>query len=206
MSYYERLPDAEASHSELLLGLTFSCFEKEIDRADLGSAKLELVSWQPFKAVSLAMVNVIPFLQERLTRDVLLNNETMTDRRIFYALRKLLEFVGVVVDRTSDMSMPNASSKALYRGFHSTVHTFSSILIIPQQFRNFCSSAEQGKESFEHSILELDHALPPPGISSNQSNGDTNAILGANEERHTIRHPSLATNRQADGHGISHRY
>lgn len=67
-------------------------------------------------------------MQERFTLDVLLNDDTMTNRRMFYALHKLLESVGVAVDRTPGIPIPKKLSDALYHGCDSNLEVSKALL------------------------------------------------------------------------------
>lgn len=68
---------------------SLSQIDKEMDKVDLSSAKMKFKCSQTFQAVSPPAGKIVLSLQESLTPDIVLNEDTMTFRRINYALRSL---------------------------------------------------------------------------------------------------------------------
>lgn len=71
----------------------------------------------------------------------------MTNRRMFYALHKLLESVGVAVDRTPGIPMPKKLSDALYHGCDSNLKVSKATLKTNKQFRTFIRLSEKLPEA-----------------------------------------------------------
>lgn len=196
----------ETDSTEPLSSQTLSRIEKERDNVNLSSAKIKFIRSQTTKAIALPAEDISPFLQEPLSPDVLFCEDTMTDRGLFYASRKLLESVCLAFDRTPGTPMPNKLSDALYRNFGNILQTSKAVLMTYKQSGTIHSVLRHYNNNSEPYSHESTQNQSQPSTRLSPVEEDPKIIFHESSSRERTPCQSLAKNRQAAANGFNRRH
>lgn len=128
-------------------------------------------------------------MQERLTPDVLLDDDTTTVQRIFSALDKVLESVGVAVDRTPGIPMLSKLSDALYRGCDNTLELSKAMLNAYKHFGTFYPSFGQCTKSSETSASQSTYTRSSLNSSPDRTDSYSKVIIDeSSDKKRPLRH------------------
>lgn len=158
--------------------------KREIDKADQSSQEISCLIADILEITNLPKSEILPAIQERFTPDVLMNNATWKDRKIFYIIRELLEQIGTQVSRSQGVPMPNKIFEAIYANNGEIINQCHEII-----------------KSFQYPNIQIPSY--PTASNSNQSQGQSPAQTHHNGSSDaTTKTYSLAKQRQAVGSGF----
>ena len=87
---------------------------KELDKVNRSHRGIDIICDQVIEALESPVANVFGFVQERLSPDVILTEQSLVDLHVFHAVRKIMELSGTAVDRSRGVSMAKKIVEAFY--------------------------------------------------------------------------------------------
>ena len=87
--------------------------KKELDKVDRSHPMMDNICTEILEALDQPVSEIVIFLLDRITPDVLINPASMEKKQIFHALRKLREIAGNTVGYAPGIPIPNKVSTAL---------------------------------------------------------------------------------------------
>ena len=227
------MPNAETAYegtdaSEMFSEGATGQVMKELHKVNRSYHGIDYICDQVIEALESPVANVFGFLQERLSPDVILTEQSLVDRQVFHAVRKIMELSGTAVDRSTGVSMAKKTVEAFYSDLPDVLEEARKMLDNFKQYGTLRPKSPTARDNYEtqtgranmtyrpnanatnhgsavnvsgsHSPSRLHEGPEVPGNGELNNNYPVSRVTNQNPYQSRL---SLATNRQSVASGFS---